>query len=179
MAFRNNAKIGFVGFTAPAPKEYKTPFEKAKWQLDFAHEMGCELAGVFTFGMSDDEVKQINEIKDKYGLEAEGFMPGVVFQLNGWQKMSMRGEPVDKVKALEDFEAHCAKMKESGVKITRGAYGRLCYPFSRWNRDPEMTGKMQMENLIECYKIADPIICSALPASSALVRHTIRPMDFM
>jgi sugar phosphate isomerase/epimerase len=158
MAFRNNAKIGFVGFTAPAPKEYKTPFEKAKWQLDFAHEMGCELAGVFTFGMSDDEVKQINEIKDKYGLEAEGFMPGVVFQLNGWQKMSMRGEPVDKVKALEDFEAHCAKMKESGVKITRGAYGRLCYPFSRWNRDPEMTGKMQMENLIECYKIADPIL---------------------
>ena len=158
MAFRNNAKIGFVGFTAPAPKEYKTPFEKAKWQLDFAHEIGCTLAGVFTFGMSEDEVKHIEELKAKYGLESEGFMTPAVFQLAGWQKMARNGETVDKIKALEDFEAHCEKMKAAGNIIVRGAYGRLCYPFSRWNRDPEMTGKMQMENLIECYKIADPIL---------------------
>ena len=36
MAFRNNAKLGFVGFTLPAPQEYKTPFEKAKWQIEEA-----------------------------------------------------------------------------------------------------------------------------------------------
>ena len=159
MAFRNNAKIGFVGFTLPAPQEYKTPFEKAKWQIEEAVKMGCTLIGVFTFGMTPDEVKEINELKAKYGLEAEGFMTPAVFQLAGWDKMVGRdGKPVDKVKALEDFEKLCEMNKASGTKIIRGAYGRLCYPFSRWNRDPEMTGKLQMENLIECYKIADPIL---------------------
>ena len=158
MAYKNNAKFGFQGFTYPAPKELTTPYEKAKWQMEATHELGCNLFNFRPMGMTEDEVKELNELKAKYEIESEGYMIPAIFQLTGWEKMSFRGQPVDAVKAKEDLEAFCEKTVNDGIKIVRGGYGRLCYAFSRWNRDPEMTGKMQMENLIECFKIADPIL---------------------
>ena len=158
MAYKNNAKFGFQGFTYPAPKELTTPFEKTKWQLQATYDLGCNLFNIRPFGMSEDEVKELKELKAKLGIESEGYMIPAIFQLNGWDKMSFRGMPVDAVKAKEDLEKFCEATVADGIKIVRGGYGRLCYPFSRWNRDPEMSGKLQMENLIECFKIADPIL---------------------
>ena len=125
MAYKNNAKFGFQGFTYPAPKELTTPFEKANWQMEATHELGCSLFNFRPMGMTEDEVKALNELKAKYEIESEGYMIPAIFQLNGWDKMSFRGQPVDAVKAKEDLEAFCEKTVNDGIKITRGGYGRL------------------------------------------------------
>ncbi len=158
MAYKNNAKFGFQGFTMPAPKEL-SPFEKIKWQMEQAKELGCTLYSYRPFGLTPEETAKLAELKAEYGFESEGFMTPAIFQLAGWDKMVGRdGKPVDAVKAKETLEQACEQWAKEGTKIVRAGYGRLCYAFSRWNRDPEMSGERQLENLIECYKIADPIL---------------------
>ena len=44
MAYKNNAKFGFQGFTMPAPREL-SPFEKIKWQMEQAKEMAKWVTG--------------------------------------------------------------------------------------------------------------------------------------
>ena len=92
MAYKNNAKFGFQGFTMPAPKEL-SPFEKIKWQMEQAKELGCTLYSYRPFGLTEDEVKQLAELKAEYGFESEGFMNPAIFQLAGWDKMVGRDHP--------------------------------------------------------------------------------------
>lgn len=149
--YKNNAKIGFVGFTYPAPKGLSR-FDATLWQMKEAYDMGCELFSAFTFGMSEDEAKQIDEKIQEYGFEQEGFMPFAVFELAGFQG-------ADPVKAKETVEQIVEQNAAKGVKIIRGAYNsRLDYKYSRWNLEPGWTGEEQKANVIESLKLAAPIL---------------------
>jgi len=147
--YKNNAKIGFVGFTYPAPKEL-SPLDKLLWQMDKAKELGCGVFIPFAFGLSADDIKRIDEKMAKYGFETEGRVHPSVFELCGWQG-------ADKVKALETFEQSLVEQKARGIKILRGAYGRLNATVTRWNLNPGWTGAEQKANVTECLKVAAPL----------------------
>ena len=147
--YKNNAKIGFVGFTYPAPKEL-SPLDKIFWQMEAAKEMGCGVFVPFAFGLGADDIKRIDDKMAEYGFETEGRVHPSVFELCGWQG-------ADKVKALETFEQSLEEQKARGITILRGAYGRLNAKTTRWNLTPGWTGAEQKANVTECLKVAAPL----------------------
>jgi len=152
MAYKNNAKLGFVGFTYPAPKGLSR-FEATKWLMEETHKMGCELMGLFTMGMQPNEIEELEALYKQYGFDgSEGFMPRFIFELAGFQG-------ADPVKAKESFEAHLESSKAQGKKILRSGYNTfLKLKYSRWNLDRGWTGEEQLENLQKCFEIAYPLL---------------------
>ncbi|MBP7402762.1 MAG: sugar phosphate isomerase/epimerase [Clostridia bacterium] len=148
--YKNNAKIGFVGFTYPAPKELST-LDKAYWQMKAAKEMGCGVFVPSPFGVSPEDMNKIYEKMAEYGFETEGRLSPSAFELVGWQG-------ADPVKAREVFEQSLVDAKARGLKILRGAWGRLKAQTTRWNTTPGWTGAEQKANLIASLKVAAPLL---------------------
>lgn len=149
MAYRNNMKLGWIGFIYPAPPEITDDMDQLFWQMKKAKELGCEVLQPIVFNLPKDDasVAKINEGLAEYGIEYEMYCPGAVFKLAGPDAKAAREELIEFIKFG----------KKLGSKIFRTGYGRLCLETSRYNRTPGMTMKEQYDRIVASLKEAKPI----------------------
>ena len=149
MAYRNNMKLGWIGFIYPAPPEITDDMDQLFWQMKKAKELGCEVLQPIVFNLPKDDasVAKINEGLAEYGIEYEMYGPGAVFKLAGPDAKAAREELIEFIKFG----------KKLGSKIFRTGYGRLCLETSRYNRTPGMTMKEQYDRIVASLKEAKPI----------------------
>ncbi len=150
MAYRNNMKLGWVGFIYPAPPEITDDMAKLEWQMQQAQRLGCEVLQPIVFHLPTDDasVDKINEMLQKYGIEYEIGCPPAVFKLAG----------PDAKEAREELIAQIKFAKKLGSKILRTGYNyMLAYEYSRYNHAKGMTGKDQFDSVVASLKQAAPI----------------------
>ncbi len=149
MAYRNNMKMGWIGFAYPAPADITDSMAKIEWQMKKAKEFGCEVLQPIVHPLPHEgkDLDQLKEWLKEYGIEYEMRCPPAVFQLAGPDAKSAREELIEAIKFS----------KELGSTIMRCGYGRLCLETSRYNRTPGMTGKEQFERILASLKEAKPI----------------------
>jgi len=146
MAYRNNMKLGWIGFIYPAPPEITDDIEKLEWQMQQAQRLGCEVLQPIVFNMPKDaeSVAKIKELLAKYGIEYEIQCPRAIFDLCGENAEAAKKELIEAIEYA----------KELGSTILRCGYGKLCLETSRYNRE---TGKKQYEAILASLKVAAPI----------------------
>ena len=150
MAYRNNMKLGWVGFIYPAPPEITDDMAKIEWQMKRAQELGCEVLQPIVFNLPKDDasVAKINELLAKYGIEYDMGCPPAIFKLAGPDAKAAREEVIEAIQFA----------KKLGSNILRIGYNfMLAYDYSRYNKAAGMTGKEQMETVIASLKQAAPI----------------------
>jgi sugar phosphate isomerase/epimerase len=151
MSVRSTWRLGFVGFIYTPPKTITDPIEVIKWHMSKTQELG---GGATQFGMPykwNDKV--LNELKEHMAktdneLELGGPIFGG-FNLPG----SLISENKEEIRKLLDEQIAAAKFL--GVKILRGAYGKLKAKWTRFNKDIPLKEHIKFitDNLKEAKKI--------------------------
>jgi sugar phosphate isomerase/epimerase len=141
---KNSWRLGFVGFIYTPPKEITDRLESMKWHMTKTRELG---GGAAQFGMPMDwDQKTIDAIKEhmaKTDVELELGAP--LFTMSGG---SLLNEGKREVRAVIDAQIKAAHAL--GVKILRGAYGRLVAEYSRFNKAVPV--KDHMKKVIDMLK---------------------------
>jgi sugar phosphate isomerase/epimerase len=160
MSIRDTWRLGFVmaGYTYPCPNKeaLKDPIEHLKWHMEFTKKMG---GGVVQFPMpsypynwKQKDLDDIKELMSKLDIELElgGAIYGVAMGLPDGSLFDSRRKEI-----LASLEPQLKAAKYLGVKIIRGAYGRLKIQYSRFNKNYPLNDhiKWVTDNLKEAAKI--------------------------
>jgi sugar phosphate isomerase/epimerase len=142
-------KLGCVSLAYPPPKGTK-PFslEAAKWHMTETQKLGCSVTQInMPPGADQAFLDEIKEHAEKTGMELE-LGARVIGILGG-------GDSGDGKEMREGLTASIKAAKFLGVKILRGAYGRLQIKYSRFNKEWPLKEHMQylIDNLREAAKI--------------------------
>ena len=124
-------RLGFVGFIYTPPKSITDPIEGLKWHMSKTHELGGGATQYSPpYKWTDKVLNDIKEHMAKTDMELELGAP--IF--GGMQmKGSLTGDNKDEIRATLDSQIKAAKFL--GIKILRGAYGKLKLEYSRFNKN--------------------------------------------
>jgi sugar phosphate isomerase/epimerase len=144
-------RLGFVGFIYTPPKSITDPIEKLKWHMSKTRELG---GGATQFSppqkWTDAILNDIKEHMVKTDMELELGAPIFgAMQASG----SLIGENKEEIRKTIDSQIKAAKFL--GVRILRGAYGKLKVEYSRFNKNIPL--KDHMKFLIKNLKAAAKI----------------------
>jgi sugar phosphate isomerase/epimerase len=147
----NTWRLGFVGFIYTPPKSITDPIEGLKWHMSKTRELG---GGATQFSppqkWTDEILNDIKEHMAKTDMELELGAPIFgSFQTKG----SLIGENKEEIRSILDSQIKAAKFL--GVKILRGAYGKLKVEYSRFNKNFPLSEhkKFLIDNLKAAAKI--------------------------
>jgi sugar phosphate isomerase/epimerase len=151
MSNKSTWKLGFVGFIYTPPGEIQDPVEGLKWHMTKTRELGGGVTQFITPIKWDQRIfEEIREhmVKTKNELELGAPIFGTL-ALKG----SITGENKKEIREIIDSQIWAAKAL--GVKILRGAYGKLKLEYTRYNKNYPRKKHMQfvMSNLTEAAKI--------------------------
>lgn len=151
MAFRNNMKLGWIGYVYPPPAEITDTFERVKWCVKEAVRLDCHTGQIGARIDPDDDVLvgKCRELFEEYGMEYEGGCPHDVFDL------ADGGDNTEKIAAIRRA---CRNAKKMGYKLVRIGYNTsITLENTRWSRVPGWTGPEQLERMAKSLKIAADI----------------------
>ena len=153
MSVRDTWRLGFVGFIYTPPADVTDPFEKIKWHMSKTHELG---GGATQHSMPMDWTdKALNEIKEHMAKTNMSMELGAPVYGGPAATGSLAGENKEEIRKIIDSQIKAAKFL--GVKILRGAYGKLRAEFSRFNKNIPLDEhkKFIVKNLKEMAKIME------------------------
>ena len=148
---RDSWRLGFVSFIYTPPQSISEPIEKLKWHMSKTRELG---GGVTQFSppqkWSDGMLEGLKEHMINTDMELELGAP-VFGGVQG--KGSLSGEYRKETREIIDSQIKAAK--RLGVKILRGAYGKLKLEYTRFNKNIPLSAHKSflVENLKEAAKI--------------------------
>lgn len=151
MAFKNDMKLGWIGYVYPVPANIEDPFERVKWCVDEAVRLQCHTGQLGArIDMNDDIlVGKARELFEANGMEYEGRCPHEIFDL------ADGGDNTEKIAAIREA---CAEAKKLGYKIVRVGYNTAIHiDNTRWSRKPGWTGAFQLERMAKSLKEAAKI----------------------
>lgn len=151
MSNKDTMRLGFVGFIYTPPKDIKDPIEGLKWHMTKTKELG---GGVTQFSPPYKwDQKTLEDIKRHMAETDNELEIGAPVFGTMAAKGSLIGENKEEIRAIIDAQIKAAKFL--GVKILRGAYGKLKAAYTRFNKDYPLKDhiKFLVDNLKETAKI--------------------------
>ncbi|MCL2477962.1 MAG: sugar phosphate isomerase/epimerase [Treponema sp.] len=153
MSNKKTWRLGFVGFIYTPPADVTDPVEKLKWHMSKTQELvGGPGAVQYSAPMewTDKSLKEIKEHMAKTDCDLELGAPVFGFpNIKG----SVAGENKAEIRKVVESQIKAAQFL--GVKILRGAYGKLRVETSRFNKNFPLAEhkKFMIDNLREAAKI--------------------------
>ncbi|MDR1108742.1 MAG: sugar phosphate isomerase/epimerase [Spirochaetaceae bacterium] len=151
MSNKDTMKLGFVGFIYTPPASIENPIERLKWHMSKTQELGGGVTQfILPYQWDQKILEDIKEHMEKTGNELELGAPLFgTLALKG----SLLGDHKEEIRAIIDSQIQAAHFL--GVKIMRGAYGKLKLSYTRYNKDYPLKEHIQfvVDNLKEAAKI--------------------------
>jgi sugar phosphate isomerase/epimerase len=144
-------RLGFVGFIYTPPKNITDPIESLKWHMTKTKELG---GGVTQFSPPQKWDQKILEDLKEHMVKTDNELElGAPIFGGMTAKGSLTGENKEEIRSIIDAQIKAAKFL--GVKIMRGAYGKLKVAYTRFNKDYPLKEHRQflIDNLKEAAEI--------------------------
>jgi sugar phosphate isomerase/epimerase len=144
-------KLGFVGFIYTPPKEIQDPVEGLKWHMSKTRELG---GGVTQFILPIKwDQRTLEDIREHMAKTENELELGAPIFGTLALKGSITGDNKKEIREIIDSQIRAARFL--GVKVLRGAYGKLKLEYTRYNKQYPRKEHMQfvINNLTEAAKI--------------------------
>ncbi|MDR1431579.1 MAG: sugar phosphate isomerase/epimerase [Propionibacteriaceae bacterium] len=141
-------KVGFAGGFYPLPPGVPEA-DGMLWRLNHTADMGGSVYPMYPFPKTAEDRAAFKARADELGISLEGPVMGLFPELGE--------DPASNVAAVR---AELEKAKEMGVKVVRGAYGRLRVAYSRWagnGANRKVEADRRKAHLVGCLKSAAPL----------------------